>query len=72
MEATQLGTLIQVKCTLFGKCVHVFFDSIEIHFFIFIVCIKKLGLPVCDMGSELRFLYQRLGRSQLVRCALGV
>ncbi|XP_027927538.1 uncharacterized protein LOC114184428 [Vigna unguiculata] len=52
-EANKSGKLIQYTCLLFGECVNVLFDLGASHSFVSLVCSKKLGLPIRDLGCKL-------------------
>ncbi|XP_014490298.1 uncharacterized protein LOC106753030 [Vigna radiata var. radiata] len=52
-EAEKSGNLILDTCSLFGRNVHVLFDSGATHSFISLFCVENLGLSMFDLGCEL-------------------
>ncbi|XP_047164009.1 uncharacterized protein LOC124833544, partial [Vigna umbellata] len=52
-EAEKLGNLKLDTCSLFGRNVHVLFDSGATHSFISLLCVENLGLSMFDLGCEL-------------------
>ncbi|XP_017420281.1 uncharacterized protein LOC108330301 [Vigna angularis] len=52
-EAEKSGNLILDTCSLFGRNVHVLFDSGATHSFISLLCVEILGLSMFDLGCEL-------------------
>ncbi|WVY90574.1 hypothetical protein V8G54_036088 [Vigna mungo] len=52
-EAEKSSNLILDTCSLFGRNVHVLFDSSATHSFISLLCVENLGLSMFDLGCEL-------------------
>ena len=52
-EASQSGSLVKGICFILGTQLSVLFDSRANHFFIYVDCVKKLKLSVCELDVEL-------------------
>ena len=52
-EATGSGNLVMGFCLIAGMKCCVLYDSGAIHSFVSDACVKKLGLPVCELQCEL-------------------
>jgi len=48
-EATSSGNLVIGHCMIVGKSCCVLYDSGAIHSFVSDACVKRLGLPVCEL-----------------------
>ena len=53
VEATSSGNLLMGFCLIVGMKCCVLYDSGVTHSFVSDACVKKLGLPVCELQCEL-------------------
>ena len=75
-EAAGLSNLIMGYCVIVGNDCCVLYDSRATHSFVSDACVKKLGLPVCELQCELAVSTPTLGlfrmSSLCARCPVEV